>query len=163
MRLTQLVLLGILALGLSGCSTFSVEGRYSYNNATDYSTLKSFTLLTVDDSTFSTPDGAVHYRSAMINALSAKGFTENTENPDFLIETVPVAAYVEEYVSIYGKIDFSKSRLRVNFLHPTPGEHHIFEAVAEAFLEASWSQEEKNSGIDEAIRVLLKEFPPGPK
>ena len=163
MKLSQLVLLIILAAYLPGCSTFAVEGRYSYDSATDHSALKSFALLTVDDSTFSTPEGTAHYRSAMVDALSAKGFTEDPENPDFLIETIPVATYREEYVSLYGKIDFSKSRLRVNFLNPSPGAHHVFEGVAEAFYEASWSQKEKNLVIDKAIEVLLRGFPPGPK
>jgi hypothetical protein len=160
MKISQCILLLILSVGLSGCSVYSVEGRYSYDSAIDYSAMKYFVLLDVDDSAFSTPESTAHYRRAIVSALTAKGLTENRENPDFAVKTQPVGTYREEYVTIHGDIDFPKAILRVNFLHPSSGAH-IFEGVADAHFDESMSQEDKNATIDEAVEVILTGFPPG--
>ena len=160
MKISQCILLLILSVGLSGCSVYSVEGRYSYDSAIDYSAMKYFVLLDVDDSAFSTPESTAHYRRAIVSALTAKGLTENRENPDFTIKTHPVGTYREEYVSIYGNIAFPKAMLRVNFLHSSSGAV-IFEGVADAHIDESASQEDKNATIDEAVKVILTGFPPG--
>jgi hypothetical protein len=159
MKMYPGMLLLILTVGLSGCSTYSVEGRFSYDTAIDYSAMKSFKLLDVDDSAFSTPESTAHYRGVIISALAAKGLTQNKENPDFLIKTHPVGTYREEYISIHGNIGFPKAVLRVNFVRPVSGEH-IFEGVADAHLDQSISQEDKNATIDEAVKVILTGFPP---
>ena len=122
--------------------------------------MKEFVLLDVDDSAFSTPESTAHYRSTIVSALAAKGFTENRENPDFAIKTHPVGTYREEYISVHGNIDFPKAMLRVNFLRPSSGAH-IFEGVAEAHFDESMSQQDKNATIDEAVKVILTGFPPG--
>ena len=96
----------MLSVGLSGCSVYSVEGRYSYDSTINYSAMKEFVLLDVDDSAFSTPESTAHYRRAIVSALTAKGLTENKENPDFAIKTHPVGTYREEYISVHCNIDF---------------------------------------------------------
>ena len=159
-KISQCILFLMLSVGLSGCSVYSVEGRYSYDSAIDYSAMKEFVLLDVDDSAFSTPESTAHYRSTIVSALAAKGFTENRENPDFAIKTHPVGTYREEYISVHGNIDFPKAMLRVNFLRPSSGAH-IFEGVAEAHFDESMSQQDKNATIDEAVKVILTGFPPG--
>ena len=161
MKIPQYMLWLILAVGLSGCSTYSVEGRYSYDSAIDYSAMKSFLLLAVDDSAFSTPESTAHYRKAIVSGLTAKGLTENTENPDFEIRTHPVGTYREKYITIYGDIDFPKAMLRVNFVHPSSGVV-VFEGVADAHFDETMSQEDKNAIIDEAVEVILTGFPPSP-
>jgi hypothetical protein len=155
------MLLLILAVGLSGCSTYSIEGRYSYDSSIDYPSLKSFALLPVDDSAFSTPASAAHYRTVIVQALKARGFSENRESPDFEIKTHPIGTYREEYVTIYGNFDFPKVWLRVNFLRPSSGEV-IFEGVADAHFDEGMSQVDKNVLLDEAVKVILTGFPPGP-
>ena len=160
MKISLCMLLLTLTAGLSGCTTYSVEGRFSYDSAIDYSAMKSFVLLDVDDSAFSTPESTAHYRRAIVSALVAKGLTQNKEKPDFAIKTHPVGTYREEYISIHGNIAFPKVMLRVNFLHPSSGAP-IFEGVADAHFDESMSQEDKNATIDEAVKVILKGFPPG--
>lgn len=150
----------ILTAGLSGCSTYSIEGRYSYDSAIDYSAMKSYVLLDVDDSAFSTPESTAHYRRAIVSALAAKGLTQDRENPDFAITTHPIGTYREEYITIHGNFDFPKAFLRVNFRHPTSGAH-VFEGVADAYFDEGISQEDKNATIDEAVKVILTGFPPG--
>jgi hypothetical protein len=161
MKLSQCMLLLILAVGLSGCSTYSIEGRYSYDSSIDYPSMKYFALLPVDDSAFSTPASAAHYRTAIVQALKSKGFAENSENPDFEIKTHPIGTYREEYVTIYGNMDFPKIWLRVNFLHPSSGTV-VFEGVADAHFDEGMSQVDKNLLLDEAMKVILTGFPPGP-
>lgn len=160
MKISQCILFLMLSVGLSGCSVYSVEGRYSYDSAIDYSAMKDFVLLDVDDSVFSTPESTAHYRRTIVSALTAKGLIENRENPDFAIKTHPVGTYREEYISIHGNIAFPKVMLRVNFLHPSSGAP-IFEGVADAHFDESMSQEDKNATIDEAVKVILTGFPPG--
>ena len=160
MKISLCMLLLTLTAGLSGCTTYSVEGRFSYDSAIDYSAMKSFVLLDVDDSAFSTPESTAHYRRAIVSALVAKGLTQNKEKPDFVIKTHPVGTYREEYITIHGNIGFPKVFLRVNFIHPTSGAH-VFEGVADAHFDESMSQEDKNATIDEAVKVLLTGFPPG--
>ena len=160
MKISQCILLLMLSVGLSGCSVYSVEGRYSYDSTIDYSAMKYFVLLDVDDSAFSTPESTAHYRRVIVSALTAKGLTESRENPDFAIKTHPVGTYREEYVSIHGNVAFPKAMLRVNFLHPSSGAH-VFEGVADAHFDESMSQEDKNAIIDEAVKVILTGFPPG--
>ena len=159
MKLSQYSLMLVLVVSLSGCSSYAIEGRYSYVSDINYSDMKSFVLLPVDDSDFSTPQSTAHYRKAMVSALIAKGLTENPENPDFAVQTRPIDTYREEYITIYGNIDFPKAMLRVNFLHPSSGAH-IYEAAAEAYLDESSSQEDKNDLIDEAVNTITKGFPP---
>ena len=83
MKLSCLSLISVLFASLSGCSSYAIEGRYSNLSDINYSDIKSFLLLPVDDSDFSTPQSTAHYRKAMVDALTAKGFTENPENPDW--------------------------------------------------------------------------------
>ena len=160
MRLFPLALAILLVAGISGCSTYSVEGRYSYDSATDFSVIKSFAWKNVDEDTFPTPENNAHFRSAMASALSAKGFTENQENPDFVIGTEPVKSYREMF-KLYegGEVEFEHKILRVNFIHPSSGTH-IYEGVASAYNNPDWSQEEINAEIDEAVEVILRKFPP---
>lgn len=160
MNVSQLILATkiIVAAGLLGCAPIPVEGRYSYETATDFSEFESFALAEVDERVFSTPEGTAHFRKAMVRALSAKGFTENPKNPDFLVVAAPVETYRETYV-LSGNVTIPTKMLRVSFLRPSGGRH-LYEAAAYAYYEPSWSQEDKNSIIDEAVRVIVENFPP---
>ncbi len=161
MNVSQLILATkiIVAAGLLGCAPIPVEGRYSYDTATDFSKFESFALAEVDEGVFSTPESTAHFRKAMVRALSAKGFTENSENPDFRIFAAPVHSYIEVY-ALAGNLEIPKAMLRVSFF-TNPSEVNIYEGAAYAYYEDSWSQEHKDSTVDEAVRVILEQFPPG--
>jgi len=148
----------MLAAGLLGCAPIPVEGRYSYESATDFSKLKSFAMANLDEGIFSTPEGTAHFRVVMVRALTAKGFTENPKNPDFLVSAAPVETYREEYVYA-GDIVLPKAMLHVTFERPSGGRNY-YEAAAYAYYEPSWSQDEKNSTIDAAVETILAKFPP---
>ncbi len=160
MNISQLILATkiIVAAGLLGCAPFPVEGRYSYETATDFSEFESFALAEVDEGIFSTPESTARFRMAMVRALSAKGYTENPKNPDFLVVAAPVETYREMYV-LSGNVVIPTGMLRVSFLRPSGGGH-IYEAAAYAYYEPSWSQDEKNRIIDDAVEVIVSEFPP---
>jgi hypothetical protein len=162
MKISQCMLLLIFAIGLSGCSSYAIEGRYSYDSNIVYSNIKSFVLLPVDDNAFSTPESIAHYRKIIVKSLEEKGLVENSESPDFEIITHPIGSYREEYVTIYGNIDFPKIWLRVTFVDPSSGAN-IFEGVADAHFDESMSQAEKNALLDESVKVILTGFPPGPE
>jgi hypothetical protein len=160
MNVSQLILATkiMLAAVLLGCAPLPVEGRYSYEIETDFSELESFALADVDEGVFSTPESTARFRIAMVRALSAKGFTENPKNPDFLVSAAPVETYREMYV-LAGNIIIPTAMLRVSFVRPSSGKR-VYEAAAYAYYEPSWSQEEKNSVVDEAVKVIVAEFPP---
>ena len=149
----------LVVAGLLGCAPIPIEGRYSYMSTTDFSTLRTFSFAELDDDTFSTPESTKHFRAAMVSGLTAKGFTENSENPDFRIFAAPVSNYIEVY-ALAGKLEIPKAMLRVSFF-TNPSEVNIYEGAAYAYYEDSWSQDEKNSTVDEAVRVVLAKFPPG--
>jgi hypothetical protein len=161
MNVSQLTLATtiFLAACLLGCAPIPVEGRYSYESNTDFSKFRSFAFADLSDDIFSTPESTARFRTAMVSALSAKGFTENPENPDFLIMAAPVSTYREMY-ALAGNIEIPKAMLRVSFRRPSGGLN-IYEGAAYAYYEHTWSQEEKNSTVDEAVRVIVAKFPPG--
>lgn len=158
MKIFSLILTTIFASGLFGCAS-AVEGRYGYRTEADYSRLNTFALLPFDEGKFSSPESAAHYRENMVSELSAKGFTENPENPDFLIDTVSVRTYTEHYVDIYGDLESQEAMWRINFTDPSTGES-IYEAAAKADFEASLPQEDKNKLIEKAVKVIVNGFPP---
>ena len=150
----------VLAACVLGCSTPSlVQGRYSYDRTTDFSEVKSFAFPEVDESVFSTPESAAHFRTTLLRALSAKGLTENPEDPDFIILAPSVETYVEEYVWA-GDIQLPMAMLRVSFRPPTESKN-IYEAAAHVYGEVDWPQEDKNAAIEEAVKTILANFPPG--
>jgi hypothetical protein len=160
MNVSQLILATkiMLAAALLGCAPLPVEGRYSYESETDFSEFESFAMVDVDEGVFSTPESTARFRIAMVRALSAKGFTENPKSPDFLVRAAPVETYREAYV-LAGNVIIPKAMLRVSFLRSSGGRY-IYEAAVYAYYEQSWSQEEKNSVVDEAVKVIVAEFPP---
>jgi hypothetical protein len=148
----------VLTVGLLGCAPMPVEGRYSWSSHTDFSEFKTFAFGDVAEDVFSTPESTARFRSAIASALLAKGFIPNREKPDFLINARPVSTYREIY-ALVGNIEIPKAMLRVSFERSTGGLH-IYEAAAYAYYEHTWSQEEKNSVVDAAVKVIVAGFPP---
>jgi hypothetical protein len=149
----------VLTAGLLGCAPIPVEGRYSWDSHTDFSEFKTFAFGNVAVDVFSTPESTTRFRTAMASALIAKGFLPNKEKPDFLINALPVSTYREMY-TLAGNIEIPKAMLRVSFRRPSGGLN-IYEGAAYAYYEHTWSQEEKNAIVDEAVRVIVAGFPPG--
>jgi hypothetical protein len=159
MKFYQLMLVFMLATVMSGC-TASIESRQSYDSRTDFSGLNSYAWAHLDEAIFSAPESTKHYLMIMDNVLAAKGFKLNPEAPGFLIKTHFVGTYVEEYKTIYGNVEFSKSMLRINFLNPSTNEV-IYESAASAHVDENANQASKNVIIDKAVEALLSDFPPG--
>ena len=160
MKISQLIHATTIVLFacLLGCTTPVVNGRYSYESTTDFSELKSFAIVDVSEGIFSTPESSAYFRTTMARALSAKGFTENPKNPDFLIVVPPVETYVEEYWYA-GNVRLPMALLRVNFV-PASGGRNLYEAAANSYFESDWSQEDKNLILEETVKVILTKFPP---
>jgi hypothetical protein len=161
MKVSKLILATaiIVAACQLGCITApSVNGRYSFLSSTDFSKFKSFRV-DVSEGAFSTPESGAHFREAMTRALSAKGLSEDPENPDFTVFVAPTETYVEEYWYA-GNIQLPRAVVRVNFA-PASGGLNIYEAVANSYFEPGMSQEHKNLILDETVRVILMQFPPG--
>jgi hypothetical protein len=148
----------VLAAGLLACAPFPVEGRYSWESQTDFSKFKTFAFVKVTEDIFSTPESTSRFRTEIASALAAKGFTEDPENPDFLIVAAPVSTYREVYL-VAGGVAIPKAMLRVSFVRPAGGIN-IYEGAAYAYYEHTWSQKDKNLIVDEAVRVILAKFPP---
>lgn len=160
MRLIRLTLAILFVAGIAGCTLYTMEGRYSYDSTTNFSAVKSFAWRDVEEHALRTPENNAYFRRAMASALSAKGFTENPESPDFVIAADPIKSYKEKY-KLYdgGEVGFEQEILRVNFIDPSSGRH-IYEGVASAYNNPDWSQEEINAKIVEAVEVILRQFPP---
>jgi hypothetical protein len=160
MKLRHLMLALMLAAGLSGCSSYSIESRHSYDSRTDFSGMNSYAWAPVNEAIFSTSASADHFQSTMDSMLATKGFNLNPEAPDFLISTHVVKYYVEKYKSIHGDVEFPKAMIRVNFLDSS-SNNVIYESAAYAYMSGDEKQETKNAIIDKAVEALLSGFPPG--
>jgi len=158
MKLYRFTLALILTTGLSGC--YSIESTYSFDSETDFSSLKSYTWLAVGPEVFSTTESTEHYISAMDDMLAAKGFNLNPDDPDFLISTQRAESHKEQYETLSGTVEFSKSMLRVELLNPS-SKKVIFAGEEDAYFEEDETQDSKNVTIDRAVEALLSEFPPG--
>lgn len=159
-KLYRLILTLMLAAGLSGCATTTIQSRHSYDSKTDFSGLNSYAWVPGYETGFSTSESAKHFQSTMAKKLATKGLNLNPNAPDFLIKTHPVGSYVEVYKTYAGNIDVSKEMLRINFLNPSSNKV-IYESVASTIFDMNSNQASKNDIIDKAVEALLSDFPPG--
>ena len=157
MKIYYFMLALVVTVVLSGC--YSISARHSYDSGTDISGFNSYAWISMERASFSTPESAEHYRSAMDDMLASKGFNLNPANPDFVIFTAPVDTYREKYKSLNGTVQFPKAVLRVSFMTPS-SRVPFYEAAAEAFLDENEKQSDKNSIVDQAVEALLENFPP---
>jgi hypothetical protein len=70
---------------LSACSTLSVN--YDYNQQVDLQDYKTYDWLPIPDNIDVDPLNRDRFIKAVSNNLDAKGFSQNTDQPDFLIAT----------------------------------------------------------------------------
>jgi hypothetical protein len=159
-KLYRLILALILAAGLSGCATTTIQSRYSYDSRTDFSGLNSYAWVPGYEAAFSTSEDAKHFQSTMAKTFATKGLNLNPDAPDFLIKIFRVESYVEEYKTYAGNIDVAKEMIRINFLNPSSNKV-IYESVASAIVDMDANQASKNAIIDKAVEALLSDFPPG--
>jgi len=159
MKLFHFMLALVIATVLSGC--YSISARHSYDSATDFSSLNSYAWESVDQASFSTPESAEYYQSAMDDVLAEKGFNLNPANPDFVIYTAPIDTYREKYTTLNGTVHFPKAVLRISFKPPSFPNVHLYEGAAEAYIDENATQSDKNSTLDRAIEAILEDFPPG--
>jgi hypothetical protein len=150
----------MLAAGLSGCATTTIQSRHSYDSGTDFSGLNSYAWSPGYETAFSTSESAKHFQSTMVKTLTTKGFNLNPDAPDFLIKVHTVGSYVEVYKTYAGDIEVSKEMLRINFLIPS-SKKVIYESVASTIFDMNSNQASKNAILDKAVKALLSEFPPG--
>jgi hypothetical protein len=73
----------MLAAGLSGCATTTIQSRHSYDSGTDFSGLNSYAWVPGYEAGFSTSESARHFQSTMDKTLATKGFNLNPDAPDF--------------------------------------------------------------------------------
>jgi Domain of unknown function (DUF4136) len=159
MKFFQLMLVFILAVGLSGCST-TVESRRTYNSSTDFSGLQSYAWSHNEDGIFPVPESTEHFQRAVDKLLTANGFKLNPEAPDFLIVTHYIPTYVEKYQMIDGELDYPQSMVRINLVIPSSNKV-IYESAVNAYPDDYPTQESRNAKVDEAVEALLGAFPPG--
>ena len=161
MKIFNLILATFLFASLTGCST-SINARRSYDASTDFSSMTSYAWIPVESKSFSTPESAERFQTAMDSLFAEKGFTLVSDAPNFLIKTNRVETYREQYKSISGGVvDFPKAMIRVDFLDAT-SMLPIYEVAVDAYFELDdkTPQEEKNSLVDRSVDTILSGFPP---
>ncbi len=131
MKKYNLILAALLIVTLTGCST-SINARRSYDASTDFSGMTSYAWIPFESRSFSTPESAERFQTAMDSLLAEKGFKLVSDAPNFLIKTNRVETYREQYKSIYGGVvDFPKAMIRVNFFDPAT-KLPIYEVAVDA-------------------------------
>ena len=157
LQLAHVLLIPFFAVLLSGC--YSIQARYSYDTNTDFGGLKTYAWTAGVGSAFFLAASAQHYQNAMDAQLESKGFERVEEDPDFTIRTHKVDTYREQYRTGGGYIDFPKSMIRIDFVDSKTGAV-IWEGAAEAYVTERSSEKQIQKTIHDAVRDLLKEFPP---
>jgi len=158
MRLVNLFLMFALSGLLLGCS--STKTRTSYDTETDFSALKTYAWMPDVDDAFPTTERAEHFVNAVDAQLESKGFKLVTDSPDVVIRVHRLVTYREEGASVYGgTVQFAKSMIRMDFLHPDTGKP-MWEGVMDAYLEKDANIEEVKKQIDVGVETLFMSFPP---
>lgn len=85
MRRLKIIVSPIILLLISGCSTLTVN--YDYNPKTDFTQLKTYNWLPFPKGMKVNEFNRTRFITAVENTLSAKGFSQNSSKPDFIIAT----------------------------------------------------------------------------
>jgi len=85
MRILNLLIMAPALLWLTGCSSLSVN--YDYNKTVDFSRYKSYDWIPFPKDMPASELNKARFTTAVDENLAAKGFSQNTSNPDFLIAT----------------------------------------------------------------------------
>jgi len=176
MKMIQRFLLVILILGLIDCSTLSVNTKHE--QSVSFSDLKTYDWMPTPQKLIDDPrvdwkllESRVH--TAVDKELSAKGFSRLTSgSPDFLVGyqatlDKKVVTTSLDYSSRYrytrppgwASFEYEEGTLILDIVE-SKTRKLIWQGTARDEVGFSRSPEEKQEQINEAVRLMLENFPP---
>lgn len=156
---TYLTVLAFCLLGLIlGC--MGGKSRSAINTETDFTALKTYSWMPGLQEKFYNPVHADYYMEAMNSQLASKGYSMDTANPDFLIDTHHTKEQrVKTKTFSYGTVELDEGEVAMEFIDAKSGEV-ILESVAETYLSEESKPNEVKKDIYEVVESLIKDFPP---
>ncbi len=180
MKRTFVILLGIAALVISGCS--SVNTTFDYDSNADFSKLQTFAWMPretvnpggnaqqaqMDNSLF-----VNRLKNAVNSNLEAKGYSINTTDPDFVVvyhtgvqDKVNVTNWGYTYGPYWGpwgeSVDvhqYTEATLILDFISYDT-KNIIWRGTAQKALSGETNPEKADANIQKAVDQLLAKFPP---
>ncbi len=179
MKRTVVILLGIVALMMSGCS--SVSTTYDYDSETDFSKLQTFAWMPREANTGGSAQQAradnslfdKRLKNAINKNLEAKGYSIDTTEPDFVImyhtgvqDKVNVTNWGYTYGPYWGpwgeSVDvsqYTEGTLIVDFVDYVT-KSIVWRGTAQKALTTDPKPEQADENIQKAVDQLLAKFPP---
>lgn len=181
MNIARVLALAGVVLFAAGCSTIDVTT--DYDPAADFSTLKMFKWVDAKGSDLDkNPLIKSRVRDAVIRNLKGKGYQEvGSGEPDFFVfahagakEKMNVTDWGYSYGAYWGpygaygrNIDvsyYTEASLFVDVVKNNPGKDELaWRGVGTGVVSPSASPEERADNINNAVAMILEDFPPGAK
>jgi uncharacterized protein DUF4136 len=188
MKLRHIMLTSLAYVFLSGCSSLSVN--YDYNQKTDFTTYKTFNWLPFPKDMPVDELNRVRFVTAVDDNLTAKGFSQNSSNPDFVIAThfgkenkVDITNWGYSYApnAYYGGYGYRHSGYGYSGGYANTGGVSVYEyeqgtlildfvdmktkqliwrATAKAIVSPASTPEKQTEKIKNAVHEILENFPP---
>jgi hypothetical protein len=181
MKFFPVLIAGLSAVFVAGCSSVSVTTDYDHE--LNFTTLKTFEWMSVSKDQLSTNAAANmlqnslvdnRFRGAVKTQLEAKGLTESSTNPDFVImyhtgtqEKVNVTNYGYGYGrwgGYGGGVDvqqYTQGTIILDFINPT-SKQLIWRSVATGALADRPDPATMEQKINGVVQEMLAKFPPAP-
>lgn len=175
MKATHICSMAFLIVLLFGCATTAVN--YDYDKEYDFSSLKTYEWMTMPQNVRAEEFLMKRVKSALSRELSAKGITQDPDNPDFLVAlhgSREGKVQVTDWGYSYGpfgrhiggpRIDvhqYEQGTLIVDFVEAKT-KQMVWRGIASRVLEPDLTPQEKEKLINEAVTDMMKNFPPGAK
>jgi hypothetical protein len=180
------ILISVMLLSLTACSSMKVSVDYDENY--DFSKLKSWSWRYAEqpqtgDAFIDNPIRDQRIRASIKTALAEKGLSQSSEHPDFLVryelkvETKEKTSNVSIFVGTgtwgsHGGVSvgagapvassstpYNVGTLYIDFLAPESG-NLLWRGTGEATMNESGTPEEKQAATLEAVRKIMKDYPP---
>ena len=173
MKTTLLFLTLYLTMLVLSCSPVTVS--HDYDPQTNFNKLKTFTWMRIPRKANVNQLMVKRIKDAVTRELVAKGLSENSRNPDFLIamhgatkEKLDIQdwGYSSPRAAYWGQRDitvqqYTEGTLILDFVDAKSKEM-IWRGVASGAVDPGASPEKRTKRINEGVAKLLAKFPPGP-
>ena len=152
---------------VAACS--SIQIKHEYDGEEDFSRLETFAWMATTEALVKCGDGTLassnlydaEIRNAVNRELSARGFEQDTEKPDFIIVFCTKGGHVLSH-RYWGAIDLDEYREGTFVLDFVDADTQrlLWRGVAEGAMPDAPTPEQIQAATREAVRKLLDNFPP---
>lgn len=167
MKLTWICAAIVLAV-MPACSSLATS--FDYDTSHEFGAPKSYAWIEKQDNSI----GMRRVRESVDKQLAARGFTQTESKPDFQIaahlgtqEKLHVVDWGYSYpqrgywhgsrdIDVY---QYEEGSLVLDVIDPTKSEL-VWRGTASKAVDPSWTPEEREVEVREAVQALLAEFPP---